>query len=132
MGGEKKHYLNIRLGFHASDYDFYMVDMAVPWSSNLMNLASSIGYLYFCCSRRTVPRNATLAVVHEQYRRAGETRFSETDCGGACPAFVRRSSDRSRSCLRSQICGIYAAGCGVPTTMLESLKALIIDRGAEM
>lgn len=95
--------LVIRIVFHVSDYDFYMVDVAVPWSSNLMNSASSIGYLYFSCSRRIVWRNATLAVVHEQCRRAGglEALSIGTDCGRAGAASVGLPSRRSHRYLRS-------------------------------
>lgn len=61
-------------------------------------------------------RNATLAVVHEQRRRAGglEALSVRTDCGRAGAASVRLSSGRSRRYLRLRVYRICAAGCGAP------------------
>lgn len=76
-------------------------------------------------------RNATLAVVHEQRRRAGglEALSIGTDCGRAGAASVRLSL--SRRYLRLQVYRICAAGCSAPTAGSGLLKVFVVDRGAE-
>lgn len=78
-------------------------------------------------------RNATLAVVHEQRRRAGglEALSIRIDCGRAGAASVRLSSGLSRRYLRVQVYRICAAGCSAPTAGSGLLKVFVVDRGAE-
>ena len=96
--------------------------------------AWSRGYLYVSCSRRTVSRNATFAVVHERSQRADgrETCFIETKYCKAGPASLRPLLVEKRKYLRSQACGIYAAGFSVQTMSPELLDVLVVNRGADM